>query len=330
MLTLQSLCPGIAVCRSATGVLARTDVNRGQAGHDGLVNDDDRVSAAVGELYSADPDAFTERRKELAAQARAAGDRAAAKTIAALGKPTRSAWIVNKLVRSDPGVPARLAELGGRLRAGEAALDGANIRELSRDRRDLIDSLVRQALAESGQQSASAAMRDEVTDTFSAALADPEIAGQVAAGALVRAVHWAGFGPGIGTAAPSGPAPPRPRKAPGTRSETGQAKAPAPDQAKDEARAQAERDRQRQRAIAAAEDAVARASRVADAAMAAEQERADSVRAIEQQLTDERRLLSRARIETRQADSALHRARQGLDRLRRQTSSGADRESSPG
>lgn len=284
------------------------------------MNDNDRVSPAAAELYSADPDVFTERRKELAAQARAAGDRAAAKTIAALGKPTRSAWIVNKAVRADPSMPARLAELGDRLRAGEAALDGASIRELSRDRRDLIDSLVKQALAESGQLSASAAMRDEVTDTFSAALADPEIAGQVAAGTLVRAVHWAGFGPGIGTAAPSDPTPPRPRKAAGTGAGRGQAKPPAPDEVKDEARAQAERDRQRQLAIAAAEEAEARASQAADAARAAEQERADSVQAIEQQLTDERRLLSHARIETREAGSALQRARLALDRLRRQDS----------
>ncbi|HUZ56501.1 MAG TPA: hypothetical protein VMU94_28750 [Streptosporangiaceae bacterium] len=274
------------------------------------MNDSDRVRSAVGELYSADPDVFTERRRELAARARAARDRAAAKTIAALGKPTRSAWVVNKLVRADPSVPARLAELGDRLRAGEAALDGASIRELSRARRDLLDGLVRQALAESGQQSASAVLRDEVTDTFSAALADPDIAGQVAAGTLIRAVHWAGFGPAIGTAAPSGPAPPRPKKA---GSKTG---APAPD----EARGPAERENQRQQAIAAAEEAVAQASHAADAATAAEQERAESVQAIEQQLTDERRLLSHARIETRQADSALRRARQALDRLRRQSS----------
>jgi len=283
------------------------------------VNDSDRVSAAASELYSADPDVFTERRRELAAQARAAGDRAAAKAIGALGKPTRSAWVVNKLVRADPGVPARLAELGDRLRAGEAALDGASIRELSRARRDLIDSLVRQALAEAGQQSASAAMRDEVTDTFSAALADPDIAGQVAAGTLVRAVHWAGFGPGIGTAAPSGPAPPRPKKAASTKAgrsagESSNAGPPAPDG--DEARAQAEHEGRRQQAVAAAEEAVAQASLAADTARAAEQERAGSVQAIEQRLTDERRLLSHARIETRQADSALHRARQALDRLR--------------
>ena len=290
------------------------------------MNDSDRVSAAAGELYAADPEVFTERRRELAAQARAAGDRAAAKTIVALGKPTRSAWVVNKLVRTDPSVPARLAELGDRLRAGEAALDGASIRELSRARRELIDSLVRQALAESGQRSASATMRDEVTDTISAALADPDIAGQVAAGTLVRAVHWAGFGPGIGTAAPPGPAPPRPGQAASAKAEsatTGSSKArtaPASDEAEDGARAQAERQRQRQEAIAAAEEAVTRASRAADAARAAEQERTDSVQAIEQHLTDERRLLSHARIDTRRADSALQRARQALDRLRRQSS----------
>ena len=61
---------------------------------------------------------------------------------------------------------------------------------------------------------------------------------------------------------------------------------------------------------------MAQASRAADAARAAEQERADSVQALEQRLTDERRLLSLARIETRQAESALHRARQALGRLR--------------
>ncbi len=291
----------------------------------GLVNDSDWVSAAASELYSADPDVFTERRRELAAQARAAGDRAAAKAIGALGKPTRSAWVVNKLVRADPGVPARLAELGDRLRAGEAALDGASIRELSRARRDLIDSLVRQALAEAGQQSASAAMRDEVTDTFSAALADPDIAGQVAAGTLVRAVHWAGFGPGIGTAAPSGPGPARPKKAAGRTAGRGtgdssRARAPARDEAEDTAedgaRAAAEHERRRAEAIAAAEETVAQASLAAETARAAEQELAGSVQAIEQRLTDERRLLSLARIETRQADSALHRARQALDRLR--------------
>jgi hypothetical protein len=288
------------------------------------VNDSDQLTAAaIGELYSADPDAFTERRRELAAEARAAGDKAAAKQIAALGKPTRSAWVVNRLVRADPSVPARLAELGDKLRAGEAALDGPSIRELSKARRDLIDALVRQALDESGQRSHSAAMRDEVTDTFGAALADPDIAVQVAAGTLVRAVRWAGFGPGIGTAAPAAQAvPARPaaaaragrRRMAGAPARDGPSQ-PAADSAHDEAAARAERERKHQQAIAAAEAALSQAISAADAAAAAERDCAESVTVIEQQLTDERRRLSQARIEVRRTAGALHRARQALDRL---------------
>jgi hypothetical protein len=272
----------------------------------GFVTANDLVAQAVAELYSADPEEFTKRRNELAAQARSAGDRAAAKQIAALGKPTRSAWVVNRLIRADPGVAAALADLGDRLRAGEAALDGASIRELSRARRDLIDDLVRRALSESGQQSASTALRDEVSETFSAALADPDVAGQVTAGTLVRAARWAGFGPGIGTApvqAGAGPSTPdRQRRA-----------APAPDGADTDR----DRERQRSEAIAAAEEAVAEATAAAEAAVAAERETAESVRFMEERLNREQQRLIQARRDARDARAAVSRARQTLDRLAR-------------
>jgi hypothetical protein len=153
----------------------------------------DPLSEAVAELYAADPDAFTERRGILAAQARAAGDAAAGKRIAGLRKPTRSAWVINRLVRADPSVPSRLATLGDELRDAERSLDGARIRALSLARRQLIDDLVRQALA-LVQRPAPAALREEVTATFAAALADPRVAGQLAAGTLLRVERRAGFG----------------------------------------------------------------------------------------------------------------------------------------
>ena len=106
---------------------------------------------------------------------------------------------MNNLIHADPDVSARLAELGGRLSSGGGGTGRGGIRELSRERRELVEGLVRRALDEAGQLSPSAALRDEVTDTFNAALADPSVAEQVAAGALQKAVHWAGFGPGIGT-----------------------------------------------------------------------------------------------------------------------------------
>ena len=184
--------------------------------HDGRVTDADRVSEAVAELYSSDLDAFTERRGALAARARAAGEGPAAKAIAGLRKPTRSAWAVNQVVRADPSVPSRLAALGDELRAAEAALDGAAIRELSVARRQLIGALVTQALAVSGQDPPSAALREEVTATFTAALADPELAGQLAAGTLVRAERRAGFGSGAEPVLILAPSPPTRRLAPVT------------------------------------------------------------------------------------------------------------------
>jgi hypothetical protein len=281
----------------------------------GNVTGTDLTGKAIADLYSGDPDAFVARRRELAAEARAAGDREAAKAIAGLGKPTRSAWAVNRLVHCDPDVPARLAELGDKLRAGEAALDGASIRELSRARRELIEALTRRALTGAGQGQASAAMREEVSDTFSAALADPGVAEQVAAGRLVRAAHWAGFGPGIGTAAGATPA-----RAPSTAG----AKKVAPEQEGPDQEGTGpgqlvERERQRRAAVAEAEQAVAEASSQAKAAEAAEREVADSVLFMQERLNREQQRLAQAKRDTRQATAALNRAKQALQRIRRQS-----------
>ena len=129
-------------------------------------------------------------RQELAARAREAGESAAAKQIAALRKPTRSAWVVNRLVRADPEVTERLAALAAELRDAGASMDGGRIRELSAARARLVDELTRQALDD--LPAPPAAVREEVTATLDAALADPEVAANL--GTLVRAAHWAGFG----------------------------------------------------------------------------------------------------------------------------------------
>lgn len=165
------------------------------------MTDDDLLPAAVAELYASGPEEFIKRRGELASRARAAGQAALAKRIAGLRKPTRSAWIINQLIRSDPAVSARLADLGEQLRAAQSSLDGPAIRDLSLQRRQLIDALARQAFAVAGQPSPPAAIRDEVTATLGAALADPQVADRVRAGTLERAAHSEGFGSeGFGTA----------------------------------------------------------------------------------------------------------------------------------
>ena len=160
----------------------------------------DLLREAVAELYSSSPEEFVERRRVLVARARAAGEASVAKQIAALRKPTRSAWVINQLVRSAPAVSDQLAELGDEFRAAQRSGDGAAIRQLSVRRRQLLDELARQAFTVSGQDSPPVALKDEVTATLGAALADPQFAEQLQAGTLERAVHRDGLGLDAGPA----------------------------------------------------------------------------------------------------------------------------------
>ena len=78
-------------------------------------------------------------------------------------------------------------------------MDGGRIRELTAARARLVDELTRQAFDD--LPAPPAAVREEVTATFDAALADPEVAASL--GTLVRAAHWAGFGLGPDAASAS-------------------------------------------------------------------------------------------------------------------------------
>ena len=278
----------------------------------GHVTDGDPLGEAAAELYSSDPDEFVERRGALAARAREAGQAPAAKQIAALRKPTRSAWVVNRLVRADPGAVAELAGLGEELRAAQSSLDGAAIRELSQRRRELIDSLARRAFTVAGLSAPPAAIRDEVTATLGAALADPQFAETLAAGALVRAVQAEGFGP-VGkptlTLVKGGGA----ARAPRGKTAPAQPARPAAPSA-DEVRA--ERERRRRAAVAEAERAAAEASQAADAATAAEHELEATVERLEEELADSRQALADARVQARRARARQRSAQQALERLR--------------
>jgi hypothetical protein len=256
----------------------------------------DLLADAKAELYGCDPDDFMARRQELLAQAREAGDAAAAKQIGALRKPTRSAWVVNRLVRNDPEVTARLAELAAELREAGQSTDGRRIRELSAARARLVDELTRQALDD--LPAPPAAVREEVTATLDAALADPEVAANL--GTLVRAAQWAGFGLAAGNRqSASAPTPP-----------AAKTKKPAP------AEPSAERERRHREKIMEAERAVAEAGQAADAANAAEQRLEDTVRRLEAELAQARQQLAEARRQAYRAESQQRRAGETLSRLR--------------
>ena len=153
---------------------------------------DEKVDEATRRLYAAPPEEFMARRTELAKRARADGDPAAATRIEKLRKPTVGAWLVNALALGDPSVAERLTELGDRLRAAQDRLDAGQLRELTTERRNLVGELTRQAFARAGRKEPPAGLRDEVTGTLDAAIADPEIADRL--GRLQRAEQWSGFG----------------------------------------------------------------------------------------------------------------------------------------
>ncbi|MFZ2528890.1 MAG: hypothetical protein WAX14_14760, partial [Rhodococcus sp. (in: high G+C Gram-positive bacteria)] len=86
------------------------------------------------ELYGLDPNEFVAVRNERVAQAREAGDGAAATTIGKLRKPTVAAWLVNALARERTDELAALLDLGSALRTAQRRLSGDDLRTLSAQR----------------------------------------------------------------------------------------------------------------------------------------------------------------------------------------------------
>lgn len=277
------------------------------------------LDSAADELYGLAPDEFVPRRTALEKQARSEGDRALAGELHRLGKPTRSAWLVNLLSRDRPETVEQLLDLADLLAEGMRALSAPELQQLTRQRTKLVDSITRTAVAigrDHGHR-ASDGTRAEVAGTLTAALADPEVAEEVRAGRLSRAVTWSGLGlPGASDAPATRPGGrgsrvgDRGKRQPGTR--TGDGVAPVVELAPH--RREAERARARKHSAQAAEEhrraaaAVERsAARVAEA-----EERAASARGDADPAREE---WQRAEASVAEAERALQRARRERDRV---------------
>ena len=247
----------------------------------------DLLAEAEAELYADDPDGFTARRAELAERARDAGEPAVAKKITALRKPTRSAWVVNRLVRTDPGVRSRLDDLAADLRE---ASGGGRLRELTAARAKLVDELTRTALEGRGRTARGAARGGD------------------------RHLRRGHRRPGGGRE----PRHPGPRRAVrGLRRLRGRAgRGRRRKKTKAPAEPAAEREARRQEKIKEAERAVADADRDLESATAAERDLEDSVRDLEAQLADLRQRLAEARRRSYRAESRQQRAAGQLSRLK--------------
>jgi hypothetical protein len=262
------------------------------------------IDDVIRRMYEAPPDGFVAARAAAVAQARKAGDKEAAKRLAALRKPTVAAWVVNLLALRRPELIDELVELATALRTAQRGLKGDELRGLTAQRRQVVTGLVaaarKLAVAEDPQMSGAKLPLSEVEATLTAALAEPEVAEQVRTGRLIRAANYAGFGEV-----------PRPRlrlitaddEAPDTRdegeTETAADAAPVPPGAPERAaerrrREQAERRRRLNRELATAQAAESRAEAQLERAEAAERDAGRLVEDLDAQLVELERRRSEA------------------------------------
>jgi chromosome segregation ATPase len=237
---------------------------------------------ALDELYWVKPEDFTAVRTRLAKAANERGDAAGVKEISASRKPTTAAWVANRLAISHTQTKRRLTELREKLRAAHASLDGSRIRELTREQRKLVDQLTLAAFEAAEVPDPSVTLRDDVTGTLQAAVADPDVTERL--GRLAKAERWSGFGD-FGAALPDNTAEDEQRAGDDSREElesartaveaAEQAKADA-DEALSDRRTDLEEARRCQeeaeRAVSEAEDEHDKAQRACDVAAAAVKE----------------------------------------------------------
>lgn len=150
---------------------------------------DPTLQDALDELYSVDPAHFVATRKQLVARLRDADEKELAKTVAGLRKPTVAAAAINALAREQdpPGIP-ELSDLGARMRRAQSAMDRTALAELTSERADVVAALVGRL------GDLTATVRDQVADTFVAAVASADAEQAVTSGQLVNPLSYSGFG----------------------------------------------------------------------------------------------------------------------------------------
>jgi hypothetical protein len=263
----------------------------------------------VDDLYGAPLEQFVAERGALARELRKQGKRDEAAEVAALRKPSVTAWAVNQLVRTQPRSLAELFDAGDALqeahRSAAAGRGGGEaLREASQRERAAVDALVdaaRGLLTDDGHE-LSAAVVDRVADTLRAAALDDVARAQVRDGRLTRELRHIGLG--VLSPAAAGAASASPPTGKGKRAAT-KSGAAASEPAGGRRRQRTEEERPKQRADEQRAEEERRELR-------AEEERRKRER--EQARSSARKAESSARRRAERAARALKLARQRRDR----------------
>ncbi|PVG83038.1 hypothetical protein DDE18_10410 [Nocardioides gansuensis] len=149
--------------------------------------------AIADELYALSLEQFTPARDALVKEHKA--DKELAASIKALKKPSVAAWVVNLFVRRDPDRVAQLLQVGEALREAQATLDADQLREFTRQRRQLTAAVTtdaRRVAREEGLK-VTQAVADQVEATLTAAMLDEGAAQAVRSGLLVTPLAATGI-----------------------------------------------------------------------------------------------------------------------------------------
>ena len=146
----------------------------------------DELTQIADRLYASPAEAFTDARN---AAARESGDKALAARIKKLKKPSVAAWAINLLVRRESGQIDSVLQLAESLRAAAEALDGDELRALTRQRRQLTTALASTArsLAREAGVRLTGPVVEQVEGMLNAAMLDPVAARAVRTGRVLTA-----------------------------------------------------------------------------------------------------------------------------------------------
>lgn len=117
-----------------------------------------------------------------------------AKQVKALKKPSLAAWVVNLLVRRETEQVEQVLQVGAALRQAQESMSGEELRQLTKQRRQLTAAVTTQArrLARESGQKVTDAVADQVEATLSAAMVDEGAGRAVRSGLLVAALSATG------------------------------------------------------------------------------------------------------------------------------------------
>lgn len=151
--------------------------------------------AEADRLYALGLPEFTAARDARVKELRAV-DRDLAAQVRTLRKPSLAAWVVNLLARRESEQVAQVLAVGAALREAQAALDGEELRELTRQRRQLVAAVTTRArgLAAAEGVRVTPAVAEQVEATLTAAILDPGAADAVRSGLLTSALAATGVG----------------------------------------------------------------------------------------------------------------------------------------